>query len=88
MELKNSKKISEKNINSLRESNKKYNEDYNKLYNKLVQIQAEFIGLKEESSENSKNKNNKELSNKENDINVNNCEKIIKEGYLYKLSDS
>ena len=42
----------------------------------------------EESSENSKNKNNIELSDKENDINVNYFKKIIKEGYLYKLSES
>ena len=41
----------------------------------------------EESSENSE-KNKNKLSDNENDINIDNCENIIKEGYLYKISDN
>ena len=49
LELANSKRESERNINNLKESNKKYNEDYNKLYNKLVNMQDELNNLKEEN---------------------------------------
>ena len=50
LELANSKRESERNINNLKESNKKYNDDYNKLYNKLINIQDELNNLKEENA--------------------------------------
>jgi DNA repair exonuclease SbcCD ATPase subunit len=61
LELTNAKKDNERNMNNLKEKNKRYNDDNNKLYNKLSNMQEELNYIKEENE--SLKSQNKSLTN-------------------------